>query len=187
MAPSLQRVRLSALLATVCISAALPAGSWQGHAHLTTTPSFHRTLLTRSALALPPHRSGFRSSDSAGDVRAARARKTAVTRAMIGSVSFGLFGALIGYQTRVRCSGSVLRTCAGSNENSIVGAAIGATVGAFLGALPIVGDTGRRRPLLRLLIGSVAGGVAGYYLSEYLTGFGTLVIPPVGVAIAFAR
>jgi hypothetical protein len=93
-------------------------------------------------------------------------------------------GAFIGYNTKRECAGSsdVILVCSGDSHYARLGASIGGS-GSILGYLSRRKDIKRKAPVLKILIGSMAGGVVGYCLADVTFGMSALIFPPVAANI----
>ena len=106
-------------------------------------------------------------------------------RALIGSVSLGAMGALIGLNINTECAGSsdVFQICSGDGYYARLGATIGGVSGSILGYLARRKNIQQKAPVLKIVLGSIAGGVVGYYLADKTFGMSTLIFPPIGANI----
>ena len=104
---------------------------------------------------------------------------------LAGSFGFGLMGAFIGYNAKTKCAGSsdVIQICSGDGHYARFGASIGGVSGSILGYLSKREDIKQRNPFLKIVIGSVIGGVVGYYLTDVTFGMSALIFPPIGANI----
>jgi len=104
---------------------------------------------------------------------------------LAGSFGFGVMGAFIGYNAKKKCAGSsdVIQVCSGDGHYARLGASIGGVSGSILGYLSRRKDIKQKAPVLKIVIGSIAGGVVGYYLTDVTFGMSALIFPPVGANI----
>lgn len=104
---------------------------------------------------------------------------------LAGSFGFGIMGAFIGYNTKKKCAGSsdVIQVCSGDGHYARLGASIGGVSGSILGYLSKRKDIKQKVPVLKILMGSIAGGVVGYYLTDVTFGMSAIIFPPVGANI----
>ena len=109
-----------------------------------------------------------------------------LTSGLIGSISFGLMGAIIGYSSSLHCSpGAEFNFCGTKGDNSLKGAAIGGTAGSIFGFTAHIKKIRKKKPFLRIVVGSVIGGIAGYYMSHKIPfGLSTLLLPPLVANVA---
>lgn len=61
-----------------------------------------------------------------------------------------------------------------------MGASIGGVSGSILGYLNKKKEIKKRVPVLKIVVGSIAGGVVGYYLTDLTFGISAIVFPPLG-------
>lgn len=107
---------------------------------------------------------------------------------LIGSLTVGLLGALIGAQLQTECAGSsdVLLLCQGTERYVHEGAAIGATLGSSISLLHYQRKRKVHHKNLKIALGSAAGGLAGFLLSKKTYALSSLLLPPLGTTIALS-
>jgi hypothetical protein len=107
---------------------------------------------------------------------------------LVGSVTVGLFGALLATQLDTECGGSsdVLVVCSGTDKYTHVGAAVGGTVGCSLSLLHSTRKSKMKHKNLRIVLGAGIGGVAGFIISKRTYGISSILLPPLTATIALS-
>ena len=107
---------------------------------------------------------------------------------LVGSLTVGIFGALIGTQLHTECAGSsdVLLVCQGTERYTHHGAAIGGTLGSSISLLHYTKKRKVQRKNLKIVLGSAAGGLAGFLLSKKTYALSSILLPPLGATIALS-
>ena len=145
-----------------------------------------RTRMNNPFISSPSHRffTGFFNSNGTdkNDADTLSNGKMLLT-AITGSVLFGIMGALIGYSYRARKHHGFFTTTIGDGERARKGAAIGGAIGGILGFLVHREKIRQKYPFVRIIIGSILGGVAGYKLIDMSFGVSALLLPPIGANI----
>ena len=105
-----------------------------------------------------------------------------LTHGLIGAASFGFLGVLIASGTNRTCAGSsdVFRVCGPSAQSVRLGFAIGTTTGSIFSYWVQTKKFKKKKGvLLPIVLGSIAGGVAGYFLDkEASIGPLAIIFPP---------
>lgn len=106
----------------------------------------------------------------------------------IGSLTVGIFGAFIGTQLETECIGSsdVLLVCQGTDRYTHQGAAIGGTLGSSVSLLHYTRKNKVRHKYLKIIVGSAAGGLAGFLISKKTYALSSILLPPLGATIALS-
>lgn len=147
-------------------------------------------LFSKNALTKPDqqifHKSKFSFLQKDTVEHSEETKGKILTSGLIGSISFGLMGAIIGYSSSLHCSpGAEFNFCGTKGDNSLKGAAIGGTAGSIFGFTSHIKKIRKKKPLLRIVLGSVVGGIAGYYMSHRIPfGLSTLLLPPLAANVA---
>ena len=95
-------------------------------------------------------------------------------------------GEIIGQNSGLECgSGQDGLDCKAKGNHTLEGAAIGGAVGSIFGFIARIDESKIKKPILKIVAGSLLGGFAGYYLSDKIPfGLSTVLFPPIAANIA---
>ncbi|MFQ5584800.1 MAG: hypothetical protein ACE5GL_10230 [Calditrichia bacterium] len=126
-------------------------------------------IISQTAISAELPQDSYNTTEKSSDSSSTKNSKI-FRSALVGSVILGISGAFIGYQTKTECAGSsdVLQVCSGEGHYAKVGAIVGGVSGTIIGYLSRRKEIKQHQPFFRIIIGSIAGGVAGFYLPMYL-------------------
>ena len=100
--------------------------------------------------------------------------------AILVTYGAGFLGAVVAAKTTAQCDkNDVIGTpCSASEENDRIGSMAGGTVGSIWSFYKQTNESGTRT-FVPILLGSIVGGIGGYYLSKEINGLIAMLLPPV--------
>ena len=144
---------------------------------------FQKTILTSKKIKTQPGNIAGVQTQNPGQMNSPDELHASFVRSgLLGSVAFGIMGAMLGFASKSRTFGSsdVYQIRVGDVQATRLGLSIGSGVGTVKGFANRKKQMKKEKWFIRVLIGSAVGSVAGYYLSDIPAGFfGTFVLPPI--------
>ena len=178
----MKKMLLTALFISLIVTPTLPQ-----RVDSTRKRVFRKTILTSKKIKTHPGNIAGVHSQNTGQIHPNELHASFVRSGLLGSVAFGVMGAILGFASKSRAYGSsdVYQIPVGDVHATRMGLSIGSGVGSVIGFANRQKQIKKEKWFLRVLIGSAVGSVAGYYLSDIPAGFfGTFVLPPILADVA---